>query len=60
MKNIRRTFHVDNVNDWMLNGKKKWNEHIDRIGDERFVKIARYKSLAVCRDIGRESENTIE
>ena len=41
--NIRQTCGIDKVNDWVLERKKKWNEHIDRMTEERIVKITRDK-----------------
>ncbi|XP_060536398.1 uncharacterized protein LOC132708237 [Cylas formicarius] len=36
-EDIRQVFRVDNINDWVLHIKIKWNEHIDRMAEERIV-----------------------
>ena len=51
--NIRQTCGIDKINDWILDRKKKWNEHIDRMTEERIVKITRDKLPAGHRSIGR-------
>jgi len=30
-ENIKQTCGIDKINDWVLERKKKWNEHIDRL-----------------------------
>ena len=44
---------IDKINDWVLERKKKWNEHIDRMTEERIVKITRDKLPAGHRSTGR-------
>ena len=39
--NVRQTCGIDKINDWVLERKKKWNEHIHRMTEERIVKITR-------------------
>lgn len=43
-ENLRPTCWIDNINDWILDKKIEWNEYIDRMTEERFVRID--KSLA--------------
>ena len=50
---IRQTCRTDKINDWVLERKKKWNDHIDRMTKERIVKITRDKSPAGRRSTGR-------
>ena len=52
-ENIRQTCRIDKINDWVLERKKKWNEHIDRMTEKRIVKIARDKLPAGRRNTGR-------
>ena len=52
-ENIRQTCGIDKINAWVLERKKKWNEHIDRMTEERIVKIERDKSRAGRRSTGR-------
>ena len=51
--NIRQTCGIDKINDCVLERMKKWNEHIDRMTEERIVKITRDKSPAGRRSTGR-------
>ena len=51
--NIRQICGVDQINDWVLERNKKWNEHIDRVTEERIVKITRDKLPAGRRNTGR-------
>ena len=48
-ENIRRTCRTEDVNQWLLSRKNKWNQHINRMEDTRVVKIARDKSPLGCR-----------
>ena len=50
---IRRMCKIDNINDWVLQRKKNWNEHISRMTDDRIVKTSRDKSPAGQRSTGR-------
>lgn len=52
-ESIRRTCNVESVNEWTLNRKKEWNEHISRMDDRRMVRIARDKSPLGRRSPGR-------
>ena len=51
--NIRQTCGIDKINDWLLERKKEWHEHIYHMTEERIVKIARDKSSAGQRSTGR-------
>lgn len=51
--NIRRICEVENVNTWVKNRKQEWNQHINRMTEQRIVKIARDKSPGGRRSIGR-------
>lgn len=42
-KNLRRPRNIDNINDWLLGREKEWNNHIERIGDGKIVRVARDK-----------------
>ena len=42
---IRRMCKIDNINDWVLQRKRNWNEH-SRMTDDRIVKTLRDKSPA--------------
>ena len=44
---------IDKINDWVLGRKKKWNEHIDRMTEERIVKITKDKLPAGHRSTRR-------
>ena len=50
---IRRMCKIDNINDWVLQRKRNWNEHISRMTDDRIVKTSRDKSPAGQRSTGR-------
>lgn len=52
-ENIRRSCQVDNINEWVVNRKIEWNEHIHRMDQDRIVKIARDKSPIGRRSTGR-------
>lgn len=52
-ENIRQSSGVDNVNDWVLQRKRQWNDHINRMQDSRLVKIVRDKSPDGRRSVGR-------
>lgn len=52
-ENIRQTCNIENINEWVLNRKMEWNEHINRMTNERVVKIARDKSPRGHRNQGR-------
>ena len=54
-ENIKQTCGIDKINDWVLEIKKKWNEHehIDRMTDERIVNITRNKLPTGRRSTGR-------
>ena len=41
---MRERCKVENINNWVLNRKVEWNEHINRMDDRRIVKITRDKS----------------
>ncbi|XP_060524527.1 uncharacterized protein LOC132700944 [Cylas formicarius] len=51
-ENIRQSCGVDNVNDWVLQRKRQWNYHINRMQDGRLVKIVRDKSPDGRRSVG--------
>ena len=51
--NIKRTSKVENINEWILGRKHEWNAHISRMDQERIVRIARDKSPAGRRSMGR-------
>uniref|UniRef100_A0AAR5PIR3 Reverse transcriptase domain-containing protein n=1 Tax=Dendroctonus ponderosae TaxID=77166 RepID=A0AAR5PIR3_DENPD len=40
-KDIRTACNVKNINEWVANRKKEWNEHISRMDHHRLVRIAR-------------------
>lgn len=52
-ENIRRTCSTDKINVWVLDRKIKWNEHMDRMTDERIVKITRDRLPEGRRSLGR-------
>lgn len=52
-ESIRRICEVDNVNTWVKNRKREWNQHINRMTEQRIVKIARDKSPGGRRSVGR-------
>lgn len=52
-ENIRRICGVENINTWVKSRKQEWNLHIDRMTEQRIVKIARDKSPTGRRGIGR-------
>ncbi|XP_030750469.1 uncharacterized protein LOC115878197 [Sitophilus oryzae] len=43
-ENIRQTCMVENINEWVLNRKREWNDHINRMDEGRIVSTARDKS----------------
>ncbi|XP_048522293.1 uncharacterized protein LOC125504409 [Dendroctonus ponderosae] len=43
-EDVRTACNVNNINEWVANRKKEWNEHISRMNHHRFVRIARDKS----------------
>ena len=51
--NMRQTCAIDKTNDCVLERKKKWNEHIDLMTEERIVKITKNKLPAERRSTGR-------
>lgn len=44
-ENIRKECKVDNINNWIIEKKRRWKNHIDRMSENRMVRIARDKSL---------------
>ena len=50
---MRDFLYVDKINDWILEGKKKWNEPVDRMTEGRIVEIPRDKSSAERKSTGR-------
>ncbi|XP_060522502.1 uncharacterized protein LOC132699671 [Cylas formicarius] len=52
-ENIRQSCGVDNMNEWVLQRKRQWNDHINRMQDGRLVKIVRDKSPDGRRSVGR-------
>ncbi|XP_019755972.1 uncharacterized protein LOC109534668 [Dendroctonus ponderosae] len=52
-ENVRIACNVKNINKWVANRKKEWNEHITRIDHRRLVRMARNKSPLGRRDVGR-------
>ena len=38
---IRRMCKIDSINDWVLQRKRNWNEHISRMTDDRIVFYSR-------------------
>ena len=52
-ENIRQIHRIDKINESVLQRKKMWNEHIDRMTEEGIVKIARDKLPAGRRSTGR-------
>ncbi|XP_044744651.1 uncharacterized protein LOC123306625 [Coccinella septempunctata] len=52
-ESIRRICEVDNVNTCVKNRKREWNQHINRMTEQRIVKIARDKSPGGRRSVGR-------
>lgn len=52
-ENIRGQCNVDNINEWVLQRKKQWNEHISRMANNRLVRITRDKSPSGKRSVGR-------
>ena len=55
-ENIRQTCGIDKIRDWALDRKKKLNDHIDRMTEERIVKITRKKSSTGLRSTGKSRE----
>ena len=51
--NIRQTCWIDKINDWVLDRKKKQNEHIDCMTEEIIIKITKDKLPAGRRNTGR-------
>ena len=54
--NIRQTCGINEINNWILDKKKKWNERIDHMTKERIVKITRDKLPAGRRSTGIEKD----
>lgn len=54
--NLRRNFNIDNINKWITSRKTAWNRHINRITDDRIVKIARNESPTGHRNPGKSQE----
>ena len=52
-ENVRERCKVENINNWVLNRKVEWNEHINRMDDRRIVRITRDKSPLGRRNVGR-------
>ncbi|KAK9887098.1 hypothetical protein WA026_020042 [Henosepilachna vigintioctopunctata] len=52
-ENVRNMCKVDSINDWVLNRKQEWNDHINRMDDRRIVRIARDKYPLGRRSVGR-------
>lgn len=50
---IRRNCQTENVADWVSNRKKEWNNHINRMDNNRIVRIARDNSPIGRRSVGR-------
>ena len=50
-ENVRERCKVENINNWVLNRKVKWNDHINRMDNRRIVRITRDKSGR--RNVGR-------
>lgn len=42
-ENIRERRKVENINDWLLSRKEKWNEDINRMDNEIIVRATREK-----------------
>ena len=49
-ENIRRMCGIKHIKDWVLKRKQEWNEHINRMDENRLVRTARDTS-----PIGRRS-----
>ena len=52
-ENVRKRCKVKNINNWVLNRKVEWNEHINRMDVRRIVRIIRDKSPLGRRNVGR-------
>ncbi|KAK9884597.1 hypothetical protein WA026_007437 [Henosepilachna vigintioctopunctata] len=52
-ENVRNMCKVDSINDWVLNRKQEWKDHINRMDDTRIVRIARDRSPLGRRSVGR-------
>ena len=52
-ENIRQMCKTESINDWVLKRKQEWNQHINRMGEDRLVRIARDKSPNGRRSTGR-------
>ena len=37
---------IENINDWVLKRKQEWNEHINRMDENRLVKTAHHRFVA--------------
>uniref|UniRef100_A0AAR5Q6A8 Reverse transcriptase domain-containing protein n=1 Tax=Dendroctonus ponderosae TaxID=77166 RepID=A0AAR5Q6A8_DENPD len=53
IENIGTACMVKNINEWVANRKKEWNEHISRMDHRRLVRIARGKSPLGRSNVGK-------
>lgn len=51
--NIRQTCQIDIISDWVRERRKKWNDHIDRMEEDRLVKVTRDRRPEGRRRVGR-------